>query len=146
MPVETSTFDAVICWFTSFGYFDDHGNRAVLSEFARVLRPGGTLIIETLHRDGFLRSLKSSPHEVSRGDDKMTDIATFDVRSGGLETERTVRRGDQVRRSQFSVRLPTLPEFDDWLTGAGFGERAYSDRLGLPLTDDSLRLVVTAKK
>src|SRR5690606_23672422 len=36
-------FDAVICWFTSFGYFDDHDNRRVLAEFFRVLRPGGCL-------------------------------------------------------------------------------------------------------
>ena len=33
-------FDDVVCWFTSFGYFDDADNRAVLAEFARVLKPG----------------------------------------------------------------------------------------------------------
>jgi ubiquinone/menaquinone biosynthesis C-methylase UbiE len=42
----------VICWFTSFGYFDDDDNRNVLSEFARVLGPGGRLLIETIHHDG----------------------------------------------------------------------------------------------
>jgi 2-polyprenyl-3-methyl-5-hydroxy-6-metoxy-1,4-benzoquinol methylase len=30
-------FDAVLCWSTSFGYFDDAGNRAALPEMARVL-------------------------------------------------------------------------------------------------------------
>ncbi len=148
LPVETGNFDAVVCWFTSFGYFDDAGNMAVLAEFARVLKPGGRLIIETLHHDGFVRQHTPSPaeNEVRRGGDAMTDVVSFDVCTGRIETERTVRRGGQVRRSKFSVRLPTVQEFDTWLTEAGFDERSYNDRLGLPLTLDSLRLVVTAKK
>jgi SAM-dependent methyltransferase len=48
-------FDAVLCWFTSFGYFDDENYR-VLRELRRVLRPGGRLLIETMHRDVFIRS------------------------------------------------------------------------------------------
>jgi len=148
MPVETETFDAVVCWFTSIGYFDDDGNRAVLAEFARVLKPGGKLIIETLHHDGFVRHHKPAPieNQVSRGNDTMTDVVTFNSITGRTETDRTVQRDGQVRRSHFSVRLPTAPEFDEWLTEAGFAERSYHDRLGLPLTVDSMRIVVTAQK
>src|SRR6185503_10451218 len=40
LPVP-GPFDAVVCWFTSFGYFDDHDNQKTLAEFAGVLRPGG---------------------------------------------------------------------------------------------------------
>jgi ubiquinone/menaquinone biosynthesis C-methylase UbiE len=34
-------FDAVVNWFTSWGYFDSSTNDAVLGAFARALRPGG---------------------------------------------------------------------------------------------------------
>lgn len=56
LPVS-GPFDAAVCWFTSFGYFDDDDNRLVLRQFADVLRPGGALIIETMHHDGFVRGV-----------------------------------------------------------------------------------------
>jgi SAM-dependent methyltransferase len=42
LPFE-GRFDAVINWFTSFGYFDDDTNRAVLAGFRRALKSGGVL-------------------------------------------------------------------------------------------------------
>jgi ubiquinone/menaquinone biosynthesis C-methylase UbiE len=46
LPWGDGSFDYVISWFTSFGYFADAENRRVLSESHRVLRPGGKLLIE----------------------------------------------------------------------------------------------------
>ena len=145
LPVS-GPFDAVVCWFTSFGYFDDDDNRLVLKQFANVLRPGGTLLIETMHHDGFVRAFTSAPAATltERGDDLMSDLTTFDPVSGRIDTERTVRRDGQVRRSHHSVRLPTVPEFDEWLGAAGFSARNYGDRGGRPLRFDSWRLVVVA--
>lgn len=139
-------FDAVVCWFTSFGYFDDDDNRLVLQEFANVLRPGGTLLIETMHHDGFVRGFACAPVATitERGEDLMIDVTSFDPVLGRIETERSVRRDGQLRRSHHSVRLPTVPEFDSWLRAAGFSERRYSDRGGHPLRFDSWRLVVAA--
>ena len=147
LPVS-GQFDAVVCWFTSFGYFDDDDNRKVLDEFARVLRPGGRLLIETMHHDGFVRGFVSAPEATvtERGEDTMSDITSFDSRTGRIETERTVRRGGDVRQSHHSVRLPTGPELDAWLDGAGFTDRTFSDRAGAPLRFDSWRLVATATK
>ena len=53
----TGRFDRVINWFSSFGYFDDAGNRRVLAEVARVLRPGGRFALE----------MKASQCSASRG-------------------------------------------------------------------------------
>src|SRR5262249_61806335 len=42
-------FDAVICFFTSFGYFAPGQNETVLRRMARALRPGGRLLVD--HRN-----------------------------------------------------------------------------------------------
>jgi SAM-dependent methyltransferase len=139
-------FDAVICWFTSFGYFDDDDNRKVLGEFAKVLRPGGRLLVETMHHDGFVRGFVSEPTVTERDGDSMRDVTTFDPLTGRMEATRTVCRGGVVRQSRHSVRLPTVPELDAWLADAGFTQRTFSDRAGRPLEHDSWRLVVVAVK
>ncbi len=145
LPVS-GPFDAVVCWFTSFGYFDDADNRRVLQEFANVLKPGGLLLIETMHHDGFVRGFQAAPAAMlgERGDDLMSNLTTFDPVSGRVETERTVRRDGVIRRSRHSVRLPTVPELDQWLSSAGFSNCRFSDRLQEPLRFDSWRLVAVA--
>ena len=53
IPVEDESFDAVINLFTAFGYFEDEDDdQRVLNEVARVLRPGGAFLIDTLIRPG----------------------------------------------------------------------------------------------
>lgn len=141
-------FDAVVCWFTSFGYFDDDGNQDVLGEFARVLRPGGKLGIETLHHDGFVRGFTPAPFASTtfRDEDVMIDTSTFDPVTGRIHAERVVYREGAMQRSHHQVRLLTIPEFDRWLTAAGFTNREYfgSDR-SAPTIDD-VRLVVVATR
>ena len=51
LPVDESSFDAVLCLFTSIGYRGEPGDRAAFAEFLRVLSPGRRLVLETLHRD-----------------------------------------------------------------------------------------------
>ena len=141
-------FDAVVCWFTSFGYFDDDGNQEVLDEFARVLRPRGKLGIETIHHDGFVRRFTPAPFASTtfQGEDVMIDTSIFEPVTGRIHTERVVYRDGSVRKSQHQVRLPTVPEFEQWLTAAGFVdvECLGSDRS--PPTIDDLRLIVVATR
>lgn len=139
-------FDAVVCWFTSFGYFDDQGNESVLEEFARVLRPGGRLGIETIHHDGFVRRFTPAPFSSTtfRDEDVMIDTSVFDPVTGRIRTDRVVYRAGEVRKSQHQVRLPTIPEFEQWLTAAGFSDREYLGGDRSPPTIDDVRIVVVA--
>jgi SAM-dependent methyltransferase len=50
------TFDAVICLWQSFGYFDSATNAEVLRQIGRKLPPGGRLILDIYHRSFFERS------------------------------------------------------------------------------------------
>jgi SAM-dependent methyltransferase len=95
-------FDAIICLWHSFGWFDDKGNDAVLRGFAAKLRPGGRLILDVYHR-GF-----------------------FETHTG--RRERTVGRDQviEIRRLHGNRELVTL-DF-----GEGRGHETFEWRLYLP--------------
>lgn len=46
-------FDAAICMWASFGYFDAATNRDVLRQMRDRLRPGGRLLLDVYHREFF---------------------------------------------------------------------------------------------
>ena len=145
LPVD-GPFDAVLSWFTSFGYFEDDGNRRVLAEYRRVLRAGGRLLIEMHNRDQFVCRFTAAPfsHAVHVGDDLMMDTSTFDCVEGRIETDRLVVRDGQVRRSHHSIRLPAITELRAWLATAGFSEIEFRARDGQEPSIDRPRLVVLA--
>lgn len=150
LPWPEASFDAVICWFTSFGYFDEEDNRRVLAEFHRVLRPGGRLLLEQMHRERVVRSFAPGQAEAvtihERDGDYLIDRSRFDLSSGRVETERIVVRAGRVRRVAYGVRLYALTELRDLLTASGFREVRAWGEFGSPLTLDSRRLVVLALK
>ncbi len=60
LPFREGTFDWVLNFFTSFGYFErERENFEVLEEFVRVLTPGGRFLIDFLNREVVLANLKA---------------------------------------------------------------------------------------
>ena len=146
----TESFDAVLNWFTSFGHFDDDGNKQVLRQFHQALGRGGRLLLETIHRDAFVRGFTPAPfaYMTTAGPDSgdlQADRSTFEAETGVLRTERTVVRDGKVSRSFFSVRLPAPTELRQWLHDAGFGRVSFQSRRGQHLSLDTRRLVVLAE-
>jgi ubiquinone/menaquinone biosynthesis C-methylase UbiE len=145
LPVD-GPFDAVVCWLNSFGYYDDADCHQVLSEFHRVLRPGGKLAIDTMHHDGGVRHFVPAPEAVvvQHGDDSMIELSTWDPVSGRMVVERTVYRDGAVRHVSYFVRLPTPPEWVVWLEDAGFRDVTFRAGAGGPLQLESWEMVVVA--
>jgi SAM-dependent methyltransferase len=138
-------FDAVVSWFTAYGYFDDDQNRTVLREVHRALRPGGRFLVELNHKDGLLPTWLPSTVEHS-GEAIMTDERDWDPISGRSNNWRTIIRDGRVRRAFFFTRLFSFTELRDWLLHTGFRSvEGYADD-GSPLTRTSRRMILVATK
>ena len=138
-------FDRVLCWFTSFGYFSDEENRAVLAGACGALKPGGLFAVELNHRDNLLG--RYADETVSeRGEDRMVDRHRLDLRTGRSFDRRTVVRGGRSRTFEFSVRMFSAAELRDWLLAAGFREAEPHGEDGEPLRLEHRRMTLVARK
>lgn len=122
LPLLDGALDGVVCFWQSFGYFDDTANRAVLAEVARVLRPGGIAILDVYHR---------LYYERGRGDRTLE-------RSGLRIIERRAMRGDRL---QVSLR------YEDASDGRQLGSDEFEWRLYTPreLTAEAHRVGLLEK-
>ena len=141
----TERFDAVLSWFTAFGYFDDDGNRQVLAEVARALRPGGRFALEINHYPWLVRNFQ--PTMVTERDgDLLVDRNELDPLTNRITVRRTTIRGDERRDAEYFVRLVAFPELRSWLLAAGFRTVTAFGAEGAPLTTASPRLIAVAER
>lgn len=142
----TEHFDRVVNWFTAFGYFDDTGNRQVLTQIAQVLKPGGRVAFDLMSRDWLVREFQPDRVAAERNGDLMIDRSQLDPLTSRVVTERIVLRGGRTRRIPFFVRLFTFTELRDWLAAAGFTDvDGYGEDAGR-LSPTSRRMIVTAQR
>jgi ubiquinone/menaquinone biosynthesis C-methylase UbiE len=146
LPFEDGSFDAVLNLFTSIGYRGEDGDRQMLAEFLRVLRPGRALVLETLHRDRLMAIFQERAWEPLEGDAILAEERHFDHVAGEIETQH-IRIADGTRRSiTFRVRVYTATELARMLEAVGFAEvECFSDYEGAEVTREA-RLVVRASK
>ena len=141
----TQRFDAALNWFTSFGYFDDDGNRAWLETVLGTLKSGGRFAIDVHSRDVFMRN--RVPAAVSERDgDLVVDRFSYDVATGRETTERWIVRGGNVRKTEYSVRFYTFTELRSLLLDAGFATVEGIGHDGGPLTLETRRMIVIATR
>jgi SAM-dependent methyltransferase len=143
-------FDAVVNLFTSFGFFDAPADdRRVLSEFARVLKPGGVLIWHGGSRDGVMsRFLHRDWWSTSDGT-VVGQERWFDPLSGFLHVRatwqgtRTRDRGEREHR----IRLYSASELAERMREVGLiVEEAFDGWTESPLTRRSGEMLLVARK
>lgn len=142
-------FDVVINMFNAFGYLehdDDHIN--VLKAICRALKPGGLVLIETMHRDIIGRNYQAAT--VRRADDDLViiDERHFDQLTGRNNISVTLieRSGCRTTYPQ-SMRVFTLTEFAAMIKAAGLHLHAYFGGLdGSPFHLGCSSLVLVAQR
>jgi ubiquinone/menaquinone biosynthesis C-methylase UbiE len=126
LPFDDASFDAVLNLFSSLGYLGREGDVGVLREFRRVLRPGGALIVETAHRDGFARFAQPLAR---RTWDRLPDGSLYleertpDWAAGTIDTYRLIvsPSNERVERP-YLIHIYSAKEWLEMLREAGFGE------------------------
>jgi SAM-dependent methyltransferase len=98
------SFDAAVCLWQSFGYFDDAENLSVLRGVARRLRPGGRFILDIYHRTFFER------HEGVREFDREGVRVVERKRMRGERLSVVLEYGDGTASDEFDWRLYTPDE------------------------------------
>jgi ubiquinone/menaquinone biosynthesis C-methylase UbiE len=147
LPFGDESFDAALNLFTSLGYLGDEGDTHVLAEIRRILRPGGRLVIETLHRDFLVSQYRERDWRLLGGGRLLLEQATFDPQSGVTQNTQTVIDSSGERESHsFSARVYTATELVAMLARAGFEQaKCYGTLEREPLTSDT-RLVIVAMR
>ncbi len=148
LPFADASFDAVLNLATSLGLFlDDAPARTALAEAARVLRPGGRLLLEGMHREDV------EPHFAPRDRWRLDDGTVVRARRR-LDRERgishEVLRWDGPGgggRLRHSLRLRTAAELTALVASVGLRPAAaWGDWDGEPFTPGAERLILRAER
>jgi ubiquinone/menaquinone biosynthesis C-methylase UbiE len=147
LPFKDESFDAALNLYTSLGYLGDEEDTRALASIRRVLREGGRLVIETMHRDRLVQMASDRYWRLMGEGRILFEQSTFDPASGVAQTTQTLIDGGGRRESRtFSVRVYTATELLAMLERAGFSDaKAYGTFDGDPFTLET-RLVVAATR
>ncbi|MBL4862927.1 MAG: methyltransferase domain-containing protein [Crocinitomicaceae bacterium] len=144
--IDNVQFDVVFNLFTSFGYFDDHAdNSKVLSAVHRMLRPGGTLVIDFMNSEKVLANL--CPDEV-----KIVDNIHFQLNRSynGTHIIKDIQFEDDGKKHHYTERVQALSidDFSRLLTLNNFEIlRTFGDFDLTPFNPkNSDRLIIVAKR
>ena len=148
LPFADSTFDWVLNFFTSFGYFEgERENFRVLEEVVRILRPGGRFLIDLLNPGPAIRTLR--PADRSEVEGRTVEIERwYDPARRRVNKRIRVSSGSEAQRSYLeSVRLYSVDEVTIGLRWAGLEVTdRYGNFEGEDYNDDSERLILVASK
>ena len=146
LPFEDASFDCVTNLFSSLGYWGDDADRRAIGEFRRVLRPGGSLVIETMHRDMLMAIFGPKSWEDLPGGALMIEERAFDHERGVIVVRHELVEADGTRlTAPYELRVYTATELVAFVRAAGFDEVAcHGDFEGSPLSRDT-RLVLVAR-
>jgi len=126
---EDGSYDGAVCFWNSFGYFDDPGNLEFLRSVSRSLKLGGRLALDTPLLETMLHSVADEPRIwMEAGDLLALEERWFEHETGRLESTWTFIRDGQREIRDMSMRLYTYRELIAMLEQVGFGlHQAYGD-------------------
>jgi SAM-dependent methyltransferase len=148
LPFRNASFDWVLNFFTSFGYFEsERENFCVLEEIVRVLAPGGRFLIDISNTEWTLGHLEA--HSVEQLNGRRIEIDRWydPVRRRLNKRIRFATRGEKSRTFLESVRAYRPEEVTIGLHWAGLEvDATFGSFQGEPHTDDSERLILVGTR
>jgi ubiquinone/menaquinone biosynthesis C-methylase UbiE len=144
LPFADASFDTALNLFSSLGYLGDEEDARALVEMHRVLRPGGRLVIETMHRDRLVAHWSENGWQLLGEGRLLLEQRTFDPATGVVQSTQTLIDGGERESRTWSLRCYTATELRAMLSRAGFeSARCLGDLEGGPFST-ATRLVIVA--
>ena len=142
-----ASFDLIINFFTSFGYFDDPADDLRVLELVREnLKPGGVFVLEMVSKERLARTFQATTsRELPSGEVLFERHEVVDDWTR-VRNRWTLLREGATRTFEFTTRIYSGQEMKDLLTKAGLpGARVYGDLDGSSYGYDAQRLIAVAR-
>lgn len=148
LPWPDSSFDAVLNLWTAFGYFETQADdERVLGEVARVLRPGGVFVLDTVNQAALLRGFRPQAWDELADGTVLLQEHRYDLITGRSQARWAFLRGGERTELSFDHRVYTTPEYVELLRRAGVEATAFFGAAdGSELTWDTWRQLIVARK
>ncbi len=154
LPFKSASFDWVLNFFTSFGYFEtERQNFQVLEEIERVLAPGGRFLIDLFNREQVIKNLVAEETQesgryravIERWFDPSTERVNKRIHLHARDDPE--RPGETIRTFLESVRAYRPDEVTIGLKWAGLEvESLYGNFERESFQHDSERLILVGRK
>jgi SAM-dependent methyltransferase len=137
-------FTGATSFFTSFGYFDEEGNRSVLSTAHGALRSGGVYLLDYMNATQVRAQLVEESEEDRDG---AHYIVKRRITNDRVEKDVHIEKDGKVVEYTESVRLYLHNDLASMLVEAGLDPVAtYGDFDGRDFTTDAPRCIFVARK
>ncbi len=123
-----SSFDHVIIMGNSFGYFrNDADNFAILAEVARILKPGGKILVDLINRDYMMNQFR--PQSWHEADEDLVVCRDRTLDNEGIVVRELVlsKQKGLLRDLTYFSRLYCKEELNDIFRHAGFEKVCFLD-------------------
>jgi SAM-dependent methyltransferase len=145
LPWPDASFDGLINLWTAFGYFEtQEENERVMREFARVLAPGGVLVLDTVNQPALLRGFREKSWR-ELDDTLLLERHEYDQVTGRSRAFWTFVRDGSRAELSFEHRLYTTPEYVEMMRRYGLEPTGFFGGFdGSELTWDTWRQIIVA--
>jgi ubiquinone/menaquinone biosynthesis C-methylase UbiE len=140
-------FDAAYSYFTSFGYFDDAENFAVLQGVARALEPGGRFLIDLANRDWLLTHPQQRTWNQREDGSLLMEETSLELKTSVITSRQVLIRteGAQVHK-EYHLRAYTCAEMTWLLSRVGLRvSQVWGGPDGTEFSTESRRLILRAE-
>lgn len=146
-----ANLDAIYCWHTSFGYFEDEReNEKVADAVGGALKQGGKFLLDTINRDWIIRNFTRNTPNTWHGEapNYILERNRFDLGTSTHHGEWTfIGKDGNTTTKRMQLRMYSLHEMIELLFRHGLRfQEAWGNIDKGPMTWDHRRMIVLAVK
>lgn len=142
-------FHAAYAWYASLLLFDEAGNAAALAEAARVLRPGGRLLVQHANPEALAREPLARASRALPGGGRVEEESWFDPTIGVESLSRRVVGRGRMLEGSVRLRYYRASEWGEIAPRAGLRLAAIASTgagAPVPFTAEALDLIAVLEK